>query len=139
MSVKIRLNRMGKLRAPHYRVVVIDERKARNGRAIEEIGRYVPTADPSIIEIDSERAQYWLSVGAQPSAQVHKLLELTGDWGTFKGDKNAKSTVAVAAEAEAFKADESKPSVVRETAKPAEDAKAAAPAEPAAEETPAEA
>ena len=96
MSVKIRLKRMGKIRAPHYRIVVADSRTKRDGRVIEEIGRYVPTADPSVIEVKSERAQYWLSVGAQPTEQVAALLKLTGDWGKFKGDKDAKNTVKLA-------------------------------------------
>ncbi|WP_062076516.1 30S ribosomal protein S16 [Demequina globuliformis] len=93
MAVKIRLKRFGKKKAPFYRVIVIDSRAKRDGRAIEEIGKYHPLSNPSFVEIDSERAQYWLSVGAQPSDQVRKLLELTGDWGTFKGDKDAKSTL----------------------------------------------
>ena len=97
MAAKIRLKRFGKKKAPFYRVVVMDSKAKRDGRAIEEIGKYHPLADPSVIEIDSERAQYWLSVGAQPSDQVRKLLTLTGDWGTFKGDKDAKNTVKVAA------------------------------------------
>lgn len=96
MAVKIRLKRFGKKRAPYYRVVVMDSRTKRDGRAIEEIGKYHPTEEPSVIEINSERAQYWLSVGAQPSEQVAALLKLTGDWGQFKGDKNAKNTVKVA-------------------------------------------
>ena len=95
MAVKIRLKRMGKIRAPHYRIVVADSRTARDGRAIEEIGRYVPTENPSIIEINSERAQYWLGVGAQPTEQVAVLLKLTGDFQKSKGDKNAKNTVQV--------------------------------------------
>ena len=95
MAVKIRLKRMGKIRAPHYRIVVADSRTARDGRAIEEIGRYVPTENPSIIEINSERAQYWLGVGAQPTEQVAVLLKLTGDLQKSKGDKNAKNTVQV--------------------------------------------
>jgi len=97
MAVKIRLKRFGKKRAPFYRVVVMDSRTKRDGRAIEEIGKYHPTEEPSIIEIDSERAQYWLSVGAQPTEQVTALLKLTGDWGTFKGEKGAVSTVKVKA------------------------------------------
>lgn len=97
MAVKIRLKRFGKKKSPFYRVIVIDGRAKRDGRAIEEIGKYDPRTDPSIIEINSERALYWLSVGAQPSEQVHKLLTLTGDWGKFKGDKDAKSTVQVPA------------------------------------------
>lgn len=97
MAVKIRLKRFGKKRAPYYRVVVMDSRTKRDGRAIEEIGKYHPTEEPSVIEINSERAQYWLGVGAQPSEQVAALLKLTGDWGLFKGDKDAKSTVKFAA------------------------------------------
>ena len=93
MAVKIRLKRFGKKRAPYYRVVVMDSRTKRDGRAIEEIGKYHPTEEPSVIVIDSERAQYWLSVGAQPTEQVTALLKLTGDWGKFKGDKNAVNTV----------------------------------------------
>ncbi|MFW2513629.1 30S ribosomal protein S16 [Demequina sp. SO4-13] len=97
MAAKIRLKRFGKKKAPFYRVVVMDSKAKRDGRAIEEIGKYHPLDNPSVIEIDSERAQYWLSVGAQPSDQVRKLLTLTGDWGTFKGEKDSKSTVEVAA------------------------------------------
>ena len=97
MAVKIRLKRFGKKKSPFYRVVVIDGRSKRDGRAIEEIGKYDPLQEPSIIEINSERALYWLSVGAQPSDQVRKLLTLTGDWGTFKGEKDAKNTVQQAA------------------------------------------
>lgn len=85
MAVKIRLMRMGKIRAPHYRVVVADSRSRRDGRPIEEIGKYHPTQNPSFIEIDSERAQHWLSVGAQPTDQVLNLLKITGDWQKFKG------------------------------------------------------
>jgi len=97
MAVKIRLKRFGKKRAPFYRVVVMDSKTKRDGRAIEEIGKYHPTEEPSVIVIDSERAQYWLSVGAQPTEQVAVLLKLTGDWGKFKGDKDAKNTVKMAA------------------------------------------
>ena len=86
MAVKIRLKRLGKIRTPHYRVVVADSRTKRDGRAIEEIGQYHPKNDPSIIEIDSERAQYWLSVGAQPTEGVVALLKRTGDWQKFSGD-----------------------------------------------------
>ena len=87
MAVKIRLKRLGKKRAPHYRIVVADSRTKRDGRVIEEIGRYVPTENPSFIEVDSERAQYWLSVGAQPTEQVEALLKLTGDYQASKGEK----------------------------------------------------
>ncbi|MFG2297269.1 30S ribosomal protein S16 [Streptomyces sp. NPDC048603] len=85
MAVKIKLKRLGKIRQPHYRVVVADSRTRRDGRAIEEIGLYHPTYNPSRIEIDSERAQYWLSVGAQPTEPVLALLKLTGDWQKHKG------------------------------------------------------
>ncbi|KAE8762784.1 30S ribosomal protein S16 [Georgenia thermotolerans] len=93
MAVKIRLKRMGKIRAPYYRVVVMDSRKKRDGRAIEEIGKYHPTEEPSLIDIDSERAQYWLSVGAQPTEQVTALLKVTGDWQQFKGLPGAEGTL----------------------------------------------
>ena len=86
MAVKIRLKRLGKIRSPHYRIVVADSRTKRDGRAIEEIGKYHPKNDPSLIEVDSERAQYWLSVGAQPTEAVIALLKRTGDWQTFSGD-----------------------------------------------------
>ncbi|WP_298039354.1 30S ribosomal protein S16 [uncultured Microbacterium sp.] len=135
MAVKIRLKRMGKIRAPYYRIVVADSRTKRDGRVIEEIGKYQPTEQPSFIEVDSERAQYWLSVGAQPTEQVAALLKLTGDWGKFKGDKNAVSTVQVAEPKAAFEADASKKSVVKPKAEkkeaPAEEAPAAADAEAA--------
>jgi small subunit ribosomal protein S16 len=104
---------MGKIRAPYYRVVVADGRTKRDGRVIEEIGIYHPTQNPSIIEIKSERAQYWLSVGAQPTEQVAVLLKLTGDWGIFKGDKNAVSTVKVKEPKVPFVADEKKKPVLR--------------------------
>ena len=86
MAVKIKLKRLGKIRAPHYRIVVADSRTKRDGRAIEEIGIYQPTYDPSKIEVDGERAQYWLSVGAQPTEAVLAILKLTGDWQAFKGE-----------------------------------------------------
>ena len=85
MAVKIRLLRMGKIRNPQYRIVVADSRTKRDGRAIEYVGIYQPKEDPSIIEVKSERVQYWLSVGAQPSEAVQRLLEKTGDWQKFKG------------------------------------------------------
>jgi len=113
VSVKIRLKRMGKIRAPHYRIVVADSRTKRDGRVIEEIGRYVPTADPSVIEVKSDRAQYWLSVGAQPTEQVTALLKLTGDWGMFKGDKDAKNTVKLAEPKVPFQMDAKKKPVLR--------------------------
>jgi small subunit ribosomal protein S16 len=95
VAVKIRLKRLGKVRAPHYRIVVADSRTKRDGRVIEEIGRYIPTENPSFIEVNSERARYWLGVGAQPTEQVEALLKLTGDYQFSKGDKNAKSVVQV--------------------------------------------
>lgn len=131
MAVKIRLKRMGKIRAPYYRIVVADSRTKRDGRVIEEIGKYHPTEEPSVIEVDSARAQYWLSVGAQPTEQVAVLLKLTGDWGTFKGEKGAKSTVRVAEPKEAFQFDAAKKPVLKPKAeKKAEEAPVAeAPAE----------
>ncbi|WP_431220983.1 30S ribosomal protein S16 [Leifsonia xyli] len=113
MAVKIRLKRLGKIRAPYYRIVVADSRTKRDGRVIEEIGLYHPTEEPSRIEVDSDRAQYWLSVGAQPTEQVTALLKLTGDWGKFKGDKNAVSTVKVAEGKAEFVADEKKKPVLK--------------------------
>ena len=86
VAVKIRLKRFGKIRSPHYRIVVADSRTKRDGRAIEEIGKYHPKNDPSVIEVDSERAQYWLSVGAQPTEAVIALLKRTGDWQQYSGD-----------------------------------------------------
>ncbi|GAA3596032.1 hypothetical protein GCM10022223_09030 [Kineosporia mesophila] len=96
MAVKIRLKRMGKIRAPYYRIVVADSRTKRDGRAIEEIGKYHPTHDPSVIEVNSERAQYWLGVGAQPTEQVTAILKVTGDWQKFKGLPGAEGTLRVA-------------------------------------------
>ncbi|MGI6877685.1 30S ribosomal protein S16 [Microbacterium sp. gxy059] len=125
MAVKIRLKRLGKIRAPYYRIVIADSRTKRDGRVIEEIGKYHPTEEPSFIEVDSERAQYWLSVGAQPTDQVRALLKITGDWGRFQGDADAKSTLKVADEKKAYEADSSKKSVV----KPAQPKKAEEPAE----------
>ena len=85
MAVKIKLKRLGKIRQPMYRIVIADARTARNGRAIEEIGVYRPKEDPSFIQVDSERVQYWLSVGAQPTEAVTAILKVTGDWQSFKG------------------------------------------------------
>lgn len=86
MAVKIRLKRLGKIRSPHYRIVVMDSRTKRDGRAIEEIGIYHPKNDPSVIRVDSERAQYWLGVGAQPTETVVSLLKASGDWQKFTGE-----------------------------------------------------
>ncbi len=97
MSVKIKLKRMGKIHAPFYRIVVADARTKRDGRAIEEIGKYHPKSEPSFIEVSSERAQYWLSVGAQPTDPVRRILEITGDWQKFRGEPGAEGTLRTAA------------------------------------------
>jgi small subunit ribosomal protein S16 len=97
LATKIRLMRMGKIRTPFYRIVVTDSRKARNGLSIEEIGRYVPGQEPSIIEVNSERALYWLGVGAQASEAVEAILKVTGDWQRFKGLPGTEGTLRVAA------------------------------------------
>ena len=86
MAVKIRLKRIGKKRAPHYRIVVMDARTKRDGRAIEEIGKYNPKTEPSFIHVESDRAQYWLSVGAQPTEAVEAIFKASGDWQKFKGE-----------------------------------------------------
>ncbi|RZT83146.1 SSU ribosomal protein S16P [Micromonospora violae] len=145
MAVKIRLLRMGKIRNPQYRIVVADSRTKRDGRAIEFVGVYQPKEDPSVIEVKSERVQYWLSVGAQPSEAVQRLLELTGDWQKYKGlpapppllvaPERADRKAAYEAEAKAAAG------LAPETpAKPAKKAaKAEAPAEAPKTEAPAEA
>jgi small subunit ribosomal protein S16 len=97
LATKIRLMRMGKIRTPYFRIVVTDSRKARNGLSIEEIGRYVPGQEPSIIEVNSERALYWLGVGAQPSEAVEALLKVTGDWQKHKGLPGTEGTLKFAA------------------------------------------
>jgi small subunit ribosomal protein S16 len=112
VAVKIRLKRLGKLRTPHYRIVVADSRTHRDGRVIEEIGRYIPTENPSFIEVNSERALYWLGVGAQPTEQVAVLLKLTGDFQKSKGDKDAKNTVQVKAAKPVFEKDTKKKAVL---------------------------
>jgi small subunit ribosomal protein S16 len=96
VAVKIKLKRLGKIRNAQYRIVIADARTARNGRAIEEIGIYHPKHDPSLIEVNSERAQYWLSVGAQPTEAVTAILKVTGDWQKFKGLPGAEGTLKVA-------------------------------------------
>lgn len=106
MAVKIRLKRFGKMRAPYYRIVVMDSRTKRDGRAIEEIGKYHPTEEPSFIEVNSERAQYWLGVGAQPTEQVAAILKITGDWQKFKGIEGQEGTLKTKSEKEAFVAPE---------------------------------
>ena len=95
MATKIKLMRLGKMRAPYYRIVVADARTKRDGRSIETIGKYHPKEDPSFIEVDSERAQYWLGVGAQPTEAVAVLLKITGDWQKFKGLPGAEGTLKV--------------------------------------------
>ena len=162
MATKIRLKRMGKIRSPHYRIVVIDSRAHRNGRAIEEIGIYHPKNDPSVIRLDSERAQYWLGVGAQPTEAVVAIMKRTGDWQKFTGqdmpsgvdpqperrDREAEFAKALAEDSEAEapaitearkKADkaaaEKKAAEEKAAAEPAEEA----PAEPAEEAPAAEA
>ena len=93
MAVKIRLKRLGKIRAPYYRIVVADSRTRRDGRVIEEIGKYHPKEEPSLIEVQSDRAQYWLGVGAQPTEAVEAILKVTGDWQRYKGEAGAEGTL----------------------------------------------
>jgi len=151
VAVKIRLKRLGKIRAPYYRIVVMDSRTKRDGRAIEEIGKYHPTEEPSFIEVNSERAQYWLSVGAQPTEQVLALLKVTGDWQKFKGLPGAEGTLRTAApkadkrvafEAaakESFGEDASEATTPKKKSEPkkAEPKKAEAKSEPKSDEAPA--
>ena len=152
MAVKIRLKRLGKIRVPQYRIVVVDSRKKRDGKVLEEIGKYHPKEDPSYIDVVSDRAQYWLGVGAQPSDAVQRILEITGDWQKFKGLPGAEGTLKVAppkpdkleifnkALAEAH-SEGGAEAVTKKAAPKAEETKAEeAPAEeaPQAEETPAE-
>jgi len=133
VAAKIRLKRIGKTRTPHYRIVVADSKTHRDGRVIEEIGRYVPTNDPSIIEVDSTRAQYWLSVGAQPTEPVAAILRLTGDLANEKGEK--KNSVKPQAAKATFSPDNAKKSVLlpkeEKKAKAVEETPAEAPAAPA--------
>jgi small subunit ribosomal protein S16 len=96
VAVKIKLKRMGAIRDPYYRIVVADSRTKRDGRAIEEIGKYHPKEEPSVIDVDSARVQHWLSVGAQPTDPVRHLLTITGDWQKFKGEPGAEGTLKVA-------------------------------------------
>ncbi|MEU1585248.1 30S ribosomal protein S16 [Micromonospora sp. NPDC005710] len=148
MAVKIRLLRMGKIRHPQYRIVIADSRTKRDGRAIEFVGVYQPKEDPSIIEVKSERVQYWLSVGAQPSEAVQRLLELTGDWQKYKGlpapppllvaPERADRKAAYEAEAKAAAglAPETPAKPAKKAAKAAEAPKTEAPAEAPAAEAP---
>src|SRR3954447_12381237 len=127
VATKIKLMRLGKMRAPYYRVVVADSRTKRNGRVIETIGKYHPKEDPSFIEVDSERAQYWLSVGAQPTEPVRAILRVTGDWQRFRGEAapepmkpaaerpDKKAVFAAAAKAAATEADADKPAAKKRT------------------------
>jgi small subunit ribosomal protein S16 len=132
VATKIRLMRLGKIRAPYYRIVVADSRTKRDGRVIEEIGKYHPTEHPSFIEVNSERAQYWLGVGAQPTEQVAAILKLTGDWGRYKGDASAVSTVQTREEKTPFVAEQKKNPIVRPK-REVEDARGAAVADAAAD------
>lgn len=151
MAVRIRLKRLGKIHYPVYRLVVVDSRKKRDGRVIEEVGQYNPNEQPSLIKVKSERVQYWLGVGAQPSDAVHRLLVLSGDWAKFKGAKNQESRIkykdadaeraakeeavkAAAADAEKRKAAEA---AAKEEARKAAEAEAAQ-ADESAEDAPAE-
>lgn len=157
MATKIRLKRLGKIREPHYRIVVMDSRQKRDGRAIEEIGQYHPKADPSVIEVNSERAQYWLGVGAQPTEAVVAILKRTGDWQQFSGDKTPAGVTPQAEKADKLarfnaalaeaddaprndaitkkaKADEAAPTEDDQAEKPAEES-AETPAEGAADES----
>ncbi|WP_326554925.1 30S ribosomal protein S16 [Micromonospora sp. NBC_01813] len=150
MAVKIRLLRMGKIRNPQYRIVVADSRTKRDGRAIEFVGIYHPKEHPSVIEVTSDRVQYWLSVGAQPSEAVQRLLEKTGDWQKFKGlpapppllmaPERADRTAVYEAEAKASAGIADAPAKpAKKKAEPKADAKAEAKAEPVAEAPAAEA
>lgn len=146
MAVRIRLKRMGKIREPHYRVVVVDQKKKRDGRVIEEIGYYNPNEEPSVIDINSERARYWLSVGAQPSEAVLVQLKITGDWQAAKGLEGG-STLKVKETVDADKVREEAVKAVQDEAekrraakaKEREEAEAAAQAEAEAADTEAEA
>lgn len=144
MAVKIRLKRMGKIRAPFYRIVVADSRKKRDGAVIEEIGKYHPTENPSFIEVESERAQYWLGVGAQPSEQVTAIFKVTGDWAKFKGEGDAVGSMKTAEEKksaeELIAAADKAAAESREGAKKAKASEEteAAEVEPGSEEAPAE-
>ncbi|MCZ2403881.1 30S ribosomal protein S16 [Paenarthrobacter sp. Z7-10] len=133
MAVKIRLKRFGKMRAPYYRIVVADSHTKRDGRAIEEIGKYHPTEEPSFIEVDSDRAQYWLSVGAQPSEPVAAILKITGDWQKFKNLPGQEGTLKTKEPKAAFVAPVKSSVIVKEAitpkAKPAETTDEAAAAE----------
>jgi small subunit ribosomal protein S16 len=149
VAVKIKLKRIGKKREPHYRIVVADARTKRGGRAIEEIGQYHPKEDPSVIQLDSERAQYWLGVGAQPTEAVAAIMRVTGDWQTFRGEpappamlvakpKQDKHALFAAAAKEAAD-DKDAPATTPKAKKAPAKKKAAASAKPAEPEEKAEA
>jgi small subunit ribosomal protein S16 len=153
VAVKIKLKRLGKKRQPQYRIVIADSRTKRDGRSIEEIGKYHPKEEPSLIEVDSARARYWLSVGAQPTEPVVAILKVTGDWQAFKGLPGAEGTLRVAeakvdkraAFEAAAKAGDELPAATTPKKKPAKDAAEpveagdeAPAADPAAEAAPAE-
>ncbi|MCI2148546.1 30S ribosomal protein S16 [Bifidobacterium crudilactis] len=143
MATKIRLKRLGKKFYAYYRIVVVDSRKKRDGKVIEEIGTYDPNKQPSLIQIDSERAQYWLGVGAQPSDAVFNMLKITGDWQKFKGLPGAEGTLKTpesGADAETRVEQADKEAQKLKAAKSEADAKvkAEAAAAKAAEEAPAE-
>ena len=143
MATKIRLKRLGKIRSPHYRIVVMDSRSKRDGQAIEEIGLYHPKNDPSLIRVNSERAQYWLSVGAQPTEAVVAIFKRSGDWQKFTGedtpsgilpqpeprDREAEFAKALAEDGSAVA-----PAISRAKKKAEEEAAKAAPETPAGDE-----
>jgi small subunit ribosomal protein S16 len=141
LATKIRLKRLGKKFYAYYRIVVVDSRKKRDGKVIEEIGTYDPNKQPSLIQIDSERAQYWLGVGAQPSDAVFNMLKITGDWQKFKGLPGAEGTLKTpetGANAETRVEQADKEAQKLKAAKSEADAKAKAEAEKTAEQPPAE-
>jgi small subunit ribosomal protein S16 len=129
VAVKIKLKRLGKIREPYYRIVVADARTKRDGRAIEEIGKYHPKAEPSLIEVNSERVQHWLSVGAQPTDPVRVLLKITGDWQKFTGEAGTEGTLRTAGpradKKQAFEAAAKQSQVSKEAKEGAKESKAA--------------
>ena len=139
VAVKIKLKRLGKIREPYYRIVVADARTKRDGRAIEEIGKYHPKAEPSFIEVNSERVQHWLSVGAQPTDPVRVLLKITGDWQKFTGEPGAEGTLKTAApkadKKEAFTAAAKESQAGKEAKEGAKESKAASKASKPAKST----
>jgi small subunit ribosomal protein S16 len=146
VAVKIRLKRLGKIRVPQYRIVVVDSRKKRDGKVLEEIGKYHPKEEPSLIDVVSDRAQYWLGVGAQPSEAVEAILKVTGDWQKYKGLPGAEGTLKVKEPKrskldifnEALKEAAAEPKGAATTTKKKAEKKADEPAAEAAAEAPAE-